>query len=57
MPSGIAKDKSKDIDELTFGVNFYLTPDFVVKADYQFRDDASGNGRDDLLNIGLGWSF
>ena len=57
MPSGIAKDKSKDIDELTFGVNFYLTPNFVVKADYQFRDDASGSGRDDLFNVGLGWTF
>ncbi len=57
MPSGIAKDKSKDIDELTFGVNFYLTPNFVVKADYQLRDDASGSGRDDLFNVGLGWTF
>jgi hypothetical protein len=57
MLSGVARDKSKDIDELTFGVNFYLTPNFVIKADYQFRDDASGNGRDDLLNVGLGWTF
>jgi hypothetical protein len=57
MPSDVTRDKSKDIDELTFGVNFYLTPDFVVKADYQFRDDASGNGRDDLFNVGLGWTF
>ncbi len=57
MPSGVAKDKSKDIDELTFGVNFYLTPNFVVKADYQIRDDASGNGRDDLFNVGIGWTF
>ncbi len=57
MPSGIAKDKSKDIDELIFGVNFYLTPNFVVKADYQIRDNASGSGMDDLFNVGLGWTF
>ncbi len=57
MPSGIAKDKSKDIDELTFGVNFYLTPNFVIKADYQLRDDASGSDRDDLFNVGIGWTF
>jgi hypothetical protein len=57
MPSGIPKDKSKDIDELTFGVNFYLTPNFVIKADYQLRDDASGNDLDDLFNVGIGWSF
>ena len=57
MPSGIAKDESKDIDELTFGVNFYLTPNFVIKADYQLRDNASGNDLDDLFNVGIGWMF
>ncbi len=57
MPSGVAKDKSKDIEELTFGVNFYLTPNFVIKADYQLRDSASGSGMDDLLNVGIGWTF
>jgi hypothetical protein len=57
MPSGVTRDKSKDIDELTFGVNFYLTSNFVVKVDYQLRDDASGNDRDDLFNVGLGWIF
>lgn len=57
MPSGIAEDKSKDRDDLTFGVNFYLTPNFVIKADYQILDDASGTDRDDLFNIGIGWTF
>jgi hypothetical protein len=54
MPSGIPKDTSKDVNELTFGVNFYLTPNLVIKADYQLRDDAS---RDDLFNVGIGWAF
>jgi hypothetical protein len=57
MPSGITKDESKDIDDLTFGVNFYLTPNFVIKADYQLRDDASGYDLDDLFNVGIGWMF
>jgi len=57
MPSGIAKDKTKDVDEVTAGVNFYLTPNFVIKADYQISDDASGSDRDDLFNLGLGWMF
>ena len=57
MPSGIAKDKSKDIDEFTFGLNFYLTPNFVIKADYQIRDNDGGSSLDDLLNLGLGWTF
>ncbi len=57
MPSGIAKNKSKDMDELSFGVNFYLTPNFVVKADYQLRDNATGSDMDDLFNVGVGWTF
>jgi hypothetical protein len=57
MPSGIAEDKSKDRDELTFGTNFYLTPNFVIKADYQILDDDSGTDRDDLFNLGIGWAF
>ncbi len=57
MPSGIAEDKSKDRDELTFGTNFYLTPNFVIKADYQILDDDSGTDRDDLFNLGVGWMF
>jgi hypothetical protein len=57
MPSGIAKDRTKDVDEITAGVNFYLTPNFVIKADYQISDDASGSDRDDLFNLGIGWMF
>jgi hypothetical protein len=57
MPSGIAKDRTKDVDEVTAGVNFYLTPNFVIKADYQISDDTSGSDRDDLFNLGIGWMF
>ncbi len=57
MPSGVATDKSKDKDEVTLGINFYLTPNFVLKADYQFLDDASGSGRHNLFNFGIGWTF
>ncbi|MCP4611973.1 MAG: hypothetical protein GY845_25005 [Planctomycetes bacterium] len=57
MPSGIAKDRTKNVDEITTGVNFYLTPNFVIKADYQISDDTSGSDRDDLFNLGVGWMF
>jgi hypothetical protein len=57
MPSGLTGDPSKDKQEITFGVNFYPVPNFVVKADYQIFDDASGNGRKDQFNIGIGWAF
>ncbi len=54
MPSGVAADSSKDRTEWTTGVNFYLTPNFVVKADYQMRDKGDDNNQ---FNLGLGWSF
>jgi hypothetical protein len=42
---------------VTFGVNFYPVPNFVVKADYQISEDASGNDRDDRFNLGFGFTF
>ena len=43
--------------ETTVGVNFLVTPQLVLKADYQFRktDDESDIG--DLFNVGLGFNF
>lgn len=57
MPSGVPRDASKDVDEWTFGVNFFPVPNFVIKADYQISQDASGANRDDLFNMGVGWTF
>jgi len=57
MPSGVTRDPSKDVEEVTFGFNFYPVPDFVVKADYQISEDASGNDRDDRFNLGFGFTF
>ena len=57
MPAGVADDPAGDRDEWTVGVNFYLAPNFVVKADYQIRDDASSGDLDDLVNFGVGWQF
>jgi len=57
MPSGVTENGAGDRTEWTFGTNIYLTPNLVVKADYQIRDDESGNDLDDLLNLGIGWAF
>jgi hypothetical protein len=58
MPSGIPSDPTGDRDEWTFGFNFYVTPQLVLKADYQVRDDASsGGGVNNQLNLGIGWEF
>jgi hypothetical protein len=56
MPSGVAEDPSGDRNEITLGLSFYLTPNLVVKADYQFRDSA-GEDLGDAVNFGLGWAF
>jgi len=57
MPSGVTANPAGDRTEWTFGTKFYLTPNFVIKADYQIRDDESGSDPDDLFNLGLGWAF
>ena len=57
MPSGVDADAGKNKQDITFGINFYPTPNFVIKADYQVFDDASSGGRDDQFNVGIGWAF
>ncbi len=57
MPSGFSKDREGNRTDVTLGTNFYLTPNLVVKADYQIRDDDSRGGLDDLLNFGIGWMY
>ena len=57
MPSGVSPNGAGKRTEWTFGTNIYLTPNLVLKADYQIRDDDSGNDLDDLLNLGIGWAF
>lgn len=57
MPSGVSKNRAGDRTDWTFGTNFYLTPNIVVKADYQVRKDDSSRDPDDLFNLGLGWTF
>jgi hypothetical protein len=57
MPSGVSKNRAGDRTDWTFGTNFYLTPNIVLKADYQVRDDESSSDPDDLFNLGVGWAF
>jgi phosphate-selective porin len=57
MPSGLTRTAGKDKDELTFGINFYPTSNFVIKVDYQLTNDDGSSDADDRFNIGLGWSF
>jgi hypothetical protein len=39
-----------------YGINYWLTPTVVLKADYSNNKDKDGDDNDSL-NLGLGWSF
>lgn len=43
-------------EETTIGLGYWLTPDLVLKADYQVLDDDTGS-RDNQLNFGIGWTL
>ncbi|MCK0157724.1 OprO/OprP family phosphate-selective porin [Cellulophaga sp. F20128] len=44
--------------DITSGLSYHIAPGVVLKADYQFKDDArSGDSRDNQLNFGIGVWF
>ncbi len=56
VPAGVARDASRDERVTTAGLNYWPTPQVVVKVDIQdFHDDA-GTGLD-RWNVGVGWWF
>lgn len=57
MPAGVLPNPAGDRTETTVGINFYLTSNLVLKADYQIRNDASGTKPANLFNGGVGWMF
>ena len=57
MPSGVPADDSLDREEVTVGVDFKPVQNFVVKADYQFRDHEGTGDPADGFNLGVGWEF
>lgn len=54
MPLGLAVDTAPTETVVTYGVNFYLNPNVVFKADYQKFSEESDRDRYDL---GLGIAF
>ena len=47
-----------DREEVTAGLTFYLTEQFVLKADYQWKqDERPGDQARNSLNFGIGWEF
>ncbi len=48
------ENDKKDLDSTDFGVNYWLHPQVVLKADYSDVSEDAGN---DTFNLGVGWSY
>ncbi|MDF1781467.1 MAG: porin [Alcanivoracaceae bacterium] len=58
--NGAGDSVDSEVQAKTVGVNYWIVPRVVVKADYNdISYDASGkdDGADDTVSLGLGWSF
>lgn len=45
-----------EIEQVDFGINYWLTENVALKADYS-DEKKEGNTDNDSLNLGVGWSF
>ena len=52
VPAAVVPNRAGDREEVTAGLAFFLTHQFVLKADYTWRDD-----QPDLWNLGMGFAF
>ncbi len=57
MPDGVSRNPAGDRTEWTIGAAFWPTPNFVIKADYQIPDDATGDDLGHKINLGIGFAF
>ena len=46
-----------EFSQIDAGINYWLHPDVVVKADYQSQDAPAGRDEFDGVNIGIGYQF
>ena len=46
-----------EYQQTDIGINYWLAPTVVLKADYQMQDAPNGSDEFDGLNLGVGWSF
>ncbi len=56
VPSGSARDRSREITVQTVGLSFKPIPNVVIKADYRNRDSRAGDLPDEF-NLGIGFAF
>ena len=53
-------DQESEVLVNTYGVNYWVHPQVVLKADYQnvnYKDASKDDKVDDSVNLGIGWSF
>ncbi|MDF1821488.1 MAG: porin [Alcanivoracaceae bacterium] len=53
-------DQESEVLVNTYGVNYWVHPQVVLKADYQnvnYKDARKDDKVDDSVNLGIGWSF
>lgn len=56
VPAGFKADQAYDIELITVGLNYKPIDEIVFKADYQFVEDAAGEGTDQF-NLAMGYVF
>jgi len=57
VPDGTVKAGANERTEITVGINFPLTYQFVVKADYQLKYSEAASNPNNVFNLGMGWAF
>jgi len=57
VPVGTVKGGANDRTDITVGINFPLTQQFVLKADYQLRYSEAASNPNNVFNLGMGWAF
>jgi hypothetical protein len=50
-------DLDSEFTQTHFGINYWLSPRAVLKADYQMDDNPMGQSEDDRINLGIGYQF
>jgi hypothetical protein len=57
VPTGTVKNDANERADVTVGINFPLTYQFVLKADYRFRYSEAATNPNNVFNLGMGWAF
>jgi hypothetical protein len=57
VTAGTVKDGANDRTDITVGINFPLTQQLVLKADYQFKHNEAVTDPNNVFNLGMGWAF